>query len=374
VGIPDNNAPMFSNAVRLTGREWLAVGAFAVLLLFLPLLWKEHEQLDLTTDYRIPHDLSADYWLYQRVADESTDRFDTILLGDSVIWGEYVTPEGTLSHYLNERLGRQRCANLGLDGAHPLALAGLIQYYAGSVRGKIVLLHCNPLWLTSLRADLQDEKVTKFNHPRLVPQFFPRIPSYQEEVSPRIGAVMERYVPLNQWTSHLQQAYYGQSADGKHCEPIDIPGWTLLHPYENPAGPLAKDLPTPEKSLRHDPIPWFKRGKRSELEQDFPWIDLDTSLQWQAFRRAVEILRQRGNRVFVLVGPFNEHLLSAGSRRRYQEVKATITAWLQTQDVPHAAPPPLPSEHYGDASHPLAAGYALLAQQLLKERFFQRGP
>ena len=52
-------------------------------------------------------------------------------------------------------------------------------------------------------------------------------------------------------------------------------------------------------------------------------------------------------------------------------VKATITAWLQEQQVPHLVPPPLPSEQYGDASHPLAAGYAALARQLLKEPAFR---
>jgi hypothetical protein len=78
----------------------------------------------------------------------------------------------------------------------------------------------------------------------------------------------------------------------------------------------------------------------------------------------VEILRQRGNKVLVLVGPFNEHLLTSVSRQRYQEVKVTIAAWLEAQQVPHVVPPPLPSEQYGDASHPLAEGYAALARQL----------
>src|SRR5262249_5747393 len=82
-------------------------------------------------------------------------------------------------------------------------------------------------------------------------------------------------------------------------------------------------------------------------------------------RRVVGLLRQRGNRVFVLVGPFNEHLLTPASLRRYQRVKATIADWLQAEQVAHVVPPPLPSNQYGDASHPLAAGYDQLARQLL---------
>ncbi len=75
--------------------------------------------------------------------------------------------------------------------------------------------------------------------------------------------------------------------------------------------------------------------------------------------------------MFVLVGPFNEHLLTPESLQRYQQVKATIAAWLREKKVPHALPPPLPSEQYGDASHPLAEGYEQLAHQLMQDPFFR---
>ena len=73
----------------------------------------------------------------------------------------------------------------------------------------------------------------------------------------------------------------------------------------------------------------------------------------------------------VLVGPFNEHLLTAGSRRRYQRVKSGIPAWLRQEGIPHAAPPALPSAEYGDASHPLAAGYRRLAGELVQDAHFR---
>jgi hypothetical protein len=94
-------------------------------------------------------------------------------------------------------------------------------------------------------------------------------------------------------------------------------------------------------------------------------------LQWQAFQGVVKLLQKRGNQVFVLVGPFNEHLLAPDSLERYQQVKATIAAWLRENSVPHALPPPLPSDLYGDASHPLAEGYKLLAEQLTREPLFR---
>jgi hypothetical protein len=358
---PEDRVP-FSNGIRLTGRQWLGVGLFMVLLVVAaPVLWQQLEPFALEPDYRMPHDLSNDYWLFARYAGLAAQQYDTLLLGDSVIWGEYVTRQETLAHYLNEQAGQQRYANLGLDGAHPLALSGLITHYARAVSGKNVLLQCNPLWLSSLRADLQDDRATAFNHPRLVPQFVPRIPSYQEEISPRIGIVVEQRLPFSRWTNHLQQAYYDRT---------DLPSWTLDHPYDNPLKPLARGLPPVEEVRRHLSQPWYESGI---TRQDYPWVDLDTSLQWHAFQRVVQLLQQRGNRVFVLVGPFNEHLLNPQSRQRYQQVKATIAAWLQAQQVPHVLPPPLPSEQYGDASHPLAAGYALLARQLLEDAAFRSG-
>ena len=179
-----------------------------------------------------------------------------------------------------------------------------------------------PLLDELARADLQDDKATEFNHPRLVPQFVPRLPAYKAEISPRLGVLVERRFPFSSWTTHLQQAYYDRT---------DIPGWTLEHPYDNPLAPLLRGLPPSDNSLRHLPQPWYKSGI---TEQDYPWVDLETSLQWQAFQRLVDVLQQRGNRVFVLVGPFNEHLLTPASLQRYQQVKATIAAWLEKTDSP----------------------------------------
>jgi hypothetical protein len=354
-------APDFSNGIRLTGREWLIVGLFGLLIfLFASPLWKQTETFALEMDYRIPHDLSNDYWLYERHADQSAKHYDTVILGDSVVWGEYVTRDQTLSHYLNSIAGKERYANLGLTGAHPLALEGLVKYYGGSISGKNVVLQCNPLWLNSPQADLRDENATNFNHPHLVPQFSPHIPAYKEEMSPRLGVVVERHTSLSSWSNHLQQAYYNRT---------DIPQWTVDHPYDNPVKPLTRGLPPLDNTLLHLPKPWYES---KITEQDYPWIDLNTSLQWHAFQRVVQILQQRGNHVFVLVGPFNEHLLTPESKQRYQGVKATITAWLDAQQIPNLAPPALASALYGDASHPLAAGYEMLARQMLGESYFQK--
>jgi hypothetical protein len=160
----------------------------------------------------------------------------------------------------------------------------------------------------------------------------------------------------------LQQAYYEQG---------DIPGWTLKHPYDNPLAPLLLPLPASDDARRYEDLPWYKTGK---TQVDFDWIDLSESLQWQAFQGLVETLQRRGNQLFVLVGPFNEHMLTPASLQRYQKVKGTIAAWLEAKQIPHLVPEPLPSEEYGDASHPLAAGYATLARRLQEQPFFQKSP
>jgi hypothetical protein len=357
---PESGAIEFSNGIRLTGREWIGLGLFAIaIVIFAPSLWRGAEKFALEPDYRIPHELSNDYWLFERYAGLAAGHYDTLLIGDSVVWGEYASRQETLAHYLNELAGHDRFANLGVDGAHPLALGGLFEFYAESISGKNVLLQCNPLWMSSRRADLQDDRTDDFNHPRLVPQFAPSIPAYKAEISPRLGILVERWLPLTTWTAHLQHAYYDRVA---------IPAWTLEHPYDNPLSPLTRGLPPSNNSRRHPTQPWFKSGIS---KQDYPWIDLDTSLQWQAFRALVELLQQRGNRVIVLVGPFNEHLLTPASLARYQQVKATISAWLREKRISHAVPPPLTREQYGDASHPLPEGYQEIARQLIKDPFFE---
>lgn len=347
-----------SNAFRLTGRQWMGIGLFAVAVYVLtPVAWQRAEKLETGPDYRIPYELANDYWLYGRIAAQAAATHDTLIIGDSVVWGQYVRPAETLSHYLNALEGRDRYANLGVDGSHPAALAGLIEHHAGAVAGRRVILHCNPLWMSSPKHDLRESEEFKFNHEKLVPQFRPWIPCYRKETSERLGYVVERNISFNQWSTHLQAAYYGSAS---------IPRWTLDHPYENPMKAITLKLPVPSDELRHESISWSARGI---TKQNMPWVDLAGSLQWKSFQRCVELLEKRGNSVFVVVGPFNEHLLTDASRVQYRELQQGIERWLRERKISYVAPEALPSEQYGDASHPLSAGYALLAKQLVASGF-----
>jgi hypothetical protein len=359
-GAGEAQVPFGSNCVRLSPCEWLFVGIIIFVVFFSgPRLWQWIEKFEPGADYRLPYKSGNDYWLYERYCRWACSKYDVLVIGDSVVWGHYVSKENTLSHYLNEAAARDRFANLGVDGIHPVALAGLLRYYGRDISNKKVILHFNPLWMTSPKHDLQIEKEFHFNHPKLAPQFAPKIPCYRASYARRVSNVMERYVSLLSWTNHLRISYF---------ENMDIPTWTLEHPYENPADAVTLQLPESDSFHPSDHVSWSEKGI---TKQDFPWVELETSLQWKFFRRSVAMLKARANRVFVIVGPFNEHMLSGQSIGIYQNMKDEIELWLQQSNIPYYIPPPLPTELYRDASHPLSRGYATLAAQLFQNDSFQ---
>lgn len=355
----ESTVPFSSNCVRLSAYEWFFAGIVALTLLwFGPDAWKRIEKFQPKENYRIPYELSNDYWLYERYCRDARQNYDVLVIGDSVIWGHYVLQNQTLSGHLNQLAGRERFANLGVDGIHPAALTGLLKYYGKDIRNKKVILHFNPLWISSDKHDLTTDKEFIFNHPRLVPQFSPKIPCYKASYQKRISAVVERYVPTLSWISHLQIA---------NLQNMNLSAWTIEHPYENPLGifNFKHTFDTDNKPPEQITEAWA-----GTMKQNISWIGPGDSLQWRLFRESAELLRKRGNDVFVLVGPFNEHILSESSAETYQKIKNEIELWLQENRFDYYIPAALPAGLYVDASHPISDGYALLAKQLIKNRFF----
>jgi len=360
---PEIEVPYGSNDVRLTGRQWIASAVLSLAVLgLLPVLWPHVEKLQDCPSYRIPCELSEDYWLFERLCRQAGGQGRTLVLGDSVIWGHYVRQEQTLSGALNALAGGRRFANLGVDGIHPAAMAGLIEHYGRGISQVKVLLHCNLLWMSSRRHDLQTRKEFPFNHPRLVPQFHPAIPCYRETISNRLAIAIERRLGLHAWTRHLRLAYL----DGN-----DVPTWSLGHPYEDPLAEITLEVPSGRAagSPEADAIPWTQRGIR---KLDAPWVPLGESFQWRCFQRAAEVLLERGNELFVVIGPFNEHMLTPESLRRYRRREGEAVAWLGRRKIALWTPQVLPSESYADASHPLSRGYAMLARGLYENEAFAR--
>ena len=373
---PSTPSTSFVNEIRLTALEWLAVIIGVTLTFTLtPKVWTRLEPLATGADYRIPYVLSKDYWLYERRL-RGISPTDIVLLGDSVVWGEYVQADGTLSHFLNgQTQSRRSFVNAGVNGLFPLALEGLASGYMSPLKNRRLVVHCNLLWMSSPKADLSAEKEDQFNHADLVPQFSPRIPCYRADLSHRLAVGVERIVPFLQWSKHLQTAYFGQK---------NIPQWTLeddnqdpphaINAYRNPLAAITLQIPKepfpdPERgqsSPRHKP--WSTNGIGSAR---FEWVNSDQSLQWRAFQRLVQLLRSRENDVFVVVGPFNEHLLADDNRASYRHWRETVMEWLKSHQIPHSIPEALPSLLYADASHPLTEGYRVLAERLIQDRTFE---
>jgi hypothetical protein len=342
-----------SDAVRLSIREWLGLLlALTVLALFAEPIWTRIEVFEASPDYRIPYNSSEDYWLFDRYCTGAEESEKTLVIGDSFVWGQYVGRDETLSHFLNREAGSERFVNAGVDGTHPLALEGLIKNYCANLRNREVILHLNLLWLSSPQADLQLERGLGINHPRLVPQFVPTIPSYDASTSERLGIVLARHLPILDWSRHIQISYFSNA---------DLPHWTLENPYLNPLRQVTLSLPESASASRPETQAWFSEGA---VRQELPWVDVETSQQWRAFRRLVRDLQTHGTRLFVLVGPLNEHMLEPSSLAAYKGILAHVESWLRDNDQPYYAPPVLPSELYADLSHPLGPGYSLLAQVL----------
>jgi hypothetical protein len=220
-------------------------------------------------------------------------------------------------------------------------------------------LHCNLLWLSSPQRDLREGEENAFNHPRLVPQWYPLIPAYHADLDERLATSVDRDSAVRGWVQHLRAAYFDNQS---------ITAWSLEHPYEFPLHELRGDIPQPETTYRHRTVPWNQQGIRPAA---MDWVSLDASWQWRGFRMAVDALRAQTIQPFVVVGPFNEHLLPPDNRATYQALLAEVDRWLTANDIPHCLPELLPSEEYGDASHPLAAGYSRLAAALWADAAFQ---
>jgi hypothetical protein len=363
----------FVNEMRLNWRLWLAIIAILTAVIFLtPRIWKHIETFEVTRDYRIPYSLSKDYWLYKRRLQQTATATNILLLGDSVVWGEYVLPDGSLSHFLNEQTHSDRFINAGVNGLYPLAIEGLVDHYA-DLHDRKIILHCNVLWMSSPKADLQDPKPQSINHSRLLPQFA-KIPSYKADANERLGAVIERNLQFMSWVTHLQSAYFNDKS---------IPAWTLQsddsdhypNSYKNslrqiilrvPSAP-ADDPQRGPKSPRHKA--WTQSGGSPTT---FDWLTTTNSLQWKAFTRTLEKLRSRGNHVIVVLGPFNENLVAAENKPAFETLRDGIIAHLKNSSATFVSPETLPSELYADASHPLTAGYEMLARHLLENTTFQQ--
>ena len=300
------------------------------------------------------------------------------MLGDSVVWGEYVRPDGTLSHFLNRQSGQSdRFVNCGVNGLFPLALEGLVEYYGGILRNRKLIVHCNLLWMSSPKADLSTPKEENFNHAQLVPQFFPRIPCYRADTADRLSAVAGRNVEL---------VRLGGPSARRLLRPAEHPALDARRgrrhsaaPPERLAQPAGADHADRARrsaaTIRSEARPARGTNRGPSAAQRRPasigsiWTP---RVQWRAFRTMIGLLRDRGNDVLVILGPFNEHMVAEEQRPAFRKLCDGVEAWLSASAVAHVTPETLPSNLYADASHPLTDGYALAAQRIRQDAAFQK--
>ncbi len=345
-----------SNAVRLSPCQWLVTGmVLAVIIFVFPKIWAKIERFDTHENFRLSTELRDDYWLFSKWAQKAADQYPILFLGDSVIWGAYSGNDGTLPVYLNEQLGRAQFANLAMDGLHPVAMAGLLEYYGSAIRNKKVILHFNPLWLSSSRHDLSSEKEFPIHQPRLIPQWYPRIESYRESFDNRLGISIQRYLPYPNLIGHLRFINLEATGFGK---------WIVEHPYRCPFENLSLKIDAESNQITGDPNNWRVHNL---VPRDFQWLGRDDSFQWKFFVKTVKILRSRDNEVLVMVGPFNPYMMTPASSLRYKKMYTDIISWLSTNQVDYYAVPDMDSDYYADASHPTEEGYKWISRQMLSD-------
>ncbi|MCA9215517.1 MAG: hypothetical protein KDB27_20775 [Planctomycetales bacterium] len=342
------------------------IGISTLSLIAFPSLWKRAEEFAPEPSYRTPYALSEDYWLYRRLCERTSDEQSVLMIGDSVIWGEYVSPSDALSAQLNQKLGHNRFVNGGINGLHPMAIEGMLKMHGSQIQNLNVVVHCNLLWMSSPERDLSSTSPQQFNHASLVRQFGgwpnpakPESPAYDETLSNRIAVATARRLPYRICVDHLRRRFF----DGQN-----VHQWSLDHPAELFWNNVSFDMAQPSEELRHEPVDWTQQRIQP---QSFDWVNLDDSLQFKSFVRAIELLKSRGNRVVVVLGPFNQHLLLADNTEAFDALHESAIARLTERKIPFVAMSLLPSSEYGDASHPLAQGYARMADELLANVEFQ---
>ncbi len=352
-----------SNSVVLTGKEWILTLALAGIISFSVYSgWDRWEKIDLVPDYRSTcwEERMSDYWAYEQWSRIACGKFKILLIGDSEIWGQEVANTETISHCLNATLGSEAVANLGIDGLSNAAMEGLFRYYGRHIRHANVILQFNPLWMSSPWRDMREDWV--FHHPRLVRPFDRRI-HYYRGLGERLGYLLEHCLRLPPFVRHLMVNCF---------ENKSIAVWLLDHPRQLPTGAITFKGAPVMKEKQGLGTPWSSRDGAGKI--DDPFLSPDRSVEWECYRGALRLLKEKGNRVFVLLGPYNTYNLTDKSRARFFAMMASVKKKLDELGYPYfdSTRDLLPSREYADKSHVLRNGHVLLARAMTQDARFRQ--
>ncbi|MCE5249215.1 hypothetical protein LLG96_03245 [bacterium] len=353
-----------SNAMVLSLREWIiTIFAVAVICSVIYYGWNSWESFTPGPDHRETcwAERQSDYWAYNRWIRYAREHYKVLLLGDSVIWGQEVPNTGTISHYINEYYGKELVANLGNDGLFMAGINGIAHYWGDNLSNTNILLQLSPLWVLNLRRDLREDKKYNYHHPRLIPQFSRRI-KYHHDLNTRLGYFIERYLRLFPFVRHLMANYYDNKS---------ISGWMMDNPYSNPFKAITFVATPVMAESQGQGISWeLKKVKPS----DEPFVPLSESIQWGLFTDAIQKFREKNTRVFVLIGPFNQYMLTPESQQRLFATVEDAKKDLDAMGVPYfdSFKIGIPSNEYGDSCHLLNEGHMRLAHALLDDESFKQ--
>ena len=356
--------PVNSNGLFLHPWELLAVMVVLLALAWgvLPHWHQGKLKINLDENFRLSYQLRDDYLLYRTIVREASTKYDDLFLGDSVIWGMYVRNDSTLPAMINQKLGRKTCGNIAIDGLHPIAMKTLVKQCVKYIRGKRIFLYFNPLWVTSPDYDLTGEGDTTVNHPRLLPQFDFQLSNYHGTLKERCNAKLEQTLDFYAMLHHLRVCFFDNR---------DFKTFIARHPGENPLARIHLEVsPIETGHSSNSTMDWYESGI---AEQNWPWLDLTASRQFKAFQDTAQMLCKNGNEVVILLGSINPFMQTPECLERYRWIMAQAEEKLRMPEVKLVVLPELPSEEYGDSSHPLATGYERLANCLLEKELFSPG-
>lgn len=356
-----------SNTIVLSGREWLlAFGVFLAVTVVIYFGWSRWEKIPQEKDYRSTcwGERMSDYWAYSQWIRAARRDYRILLIGSSVIWGQEVPNSETISHFINQELGREDVANLGIDGLTNAAMVGLFKYYGRDLHDSQIILEFNPLWMSTPRRDLRGKGSERweFHHPRLAPLLDRRI-SYYRSVDERIGYLFEHVLKLPPFVRHLMVNYF---------ENKSIAVWSMDHPYRLPPAAISFRAAPMMKEKQGLGTSWSSR-EGAQIRDD-PFLEVGESVQWEFYLKALKILKNKRNKVFILLGPYNTYCLNERSRKRFFAMMDEVKRQLDELGFPYfdSTADLLPRDEYADQCHLLKDGHVQLARALVNDASFRR--
>lgn len=347
----------------LTMKEWIfTIVLFAVISTTIYYGWNAWESFTPGPDHRETcwAEKQSDYWAYNRWIKYAREHYKVLLIGDSVIWGQEVRNNETISHYINEFYGQDIVANVGNDGLFMAGINGLVNHYGENLHNTNILLQLSPLWMSSLQRDLRGAKKSQYHHPRLIPQLSTRI-TYYHDLNTRLGYIFERYFRLFPFVRHLMANYYDNKS---------ISAWMIDNPYRNPFTAITFQSAPVMAEPQGKQTSWDAKGIKLT---DASFVLPSESVQWECYVDALKKLKKMNSKVFVLIGPYNHYMLTQESQLRLFSMIKILKKNLDVLGIPYfdSFEINLPSKTFADTCHLLKEGHIILTKELVSDEKFR---